>query len=249
MAVQDFELQFEGRCLRGSHWHPEDARASVLLLHGGGCSTSKGLAPLREFFFEHGIASTAFDFIGHGQSEGSLIGSSLTERSAQVDAVIAARRLAPSAMAVIGFSMGGHIAALAARRHGFAALGLVISAAYSAGAAALRFGPDFAATIRQPLSWRDSDAFDAVAAYEGRLQIVSAGADAVVPAEIQQRYFDAASGCASRHHEIVAGSPHHLDQHFERAPQDRTRVYDLLAGLTIGAIIEARSTPSPQTES
>ena len=238
MLVETFEVLFtDGRMLRGDHWQPEHARAGALILHGGGTSASKGLAPLRDMLFAQGIASTAFDFIGHGRSDGTLIGSSLAERSAAIDAVIAARRLQPGTLAVIGFSMGGHLATLAAQRHGFAALGLVIAAAYSAGAAKLKFGPDFAAAIRQPLSWQDSDAFAAVAEYRGRLQIISAGADAVVPAEIQQRYFEAGQQCASRHHEIIADSPHQLDAHFAQAPQDRTRAYDLLTELAIGAII------------
>ena len=238
--IEQFEVPFtDGRILRGDHWQPQNASASAsaLILHGGGTSTSHGLAPLRDVLLAQGIASTAFDFIGHGRSDGRLIGSSLAERSAAVDAVIAARQLQPHTLSVIGFSMGGHVAALAAQRHGFAALSLVIAAAYSAGAAQLKFGPDFAAAIRKPLSWRDSDAFSAVAAYRGRLQIISAGADAVVPAEIQQRYFDAARHCASRHHEIVAGSPHDLGKHFAQVPQDQTRAYDLLAQLAIGAII------------
>jgi len=238
MSVETFEVPFtDGRMLRGDHWQPDDARAGALILHGGGTSTSKGLAPLRDALFAQGIASTAFDFIGHGRSDGTLIGSSLAERSAAVDAVIAARQLQPHKLAVIGFSMGGHVAALAAQRHGFAGLGLVIAAAYSAGAAQLKFGPDFAAAIRRPQSWQDSDAFAAAAEYRGRLQIIAAGADAVVPAEIQQRYFDAAQHCASRHHEVIKNSPHQLDTHFAQAPQDRTRAYDLLAELAIGAII------------
>ena len=237
MAIETFEVEFDGRCLRGDHWQPEAARASALILHGGGCSSANGQAPFREFLFAQGIATTAFDFIGHGKSDGTLIGSSLAERSAAVDAVIAAQHLQPDTMALIGFSMGGHVAALAAQRHRFAALGLVIAAAYSSSAAELKFGPDFAAAIRKPQSWQDSDAFAAVATYRGRLQIVSAGADAVVPAEIQQRYFDAAGQCASRHHEIVVGSPHDLGKHFAQAPQDQTRAYGLLAKLAIGAII------------
>jgi len=254
-SVQEFEVDLGGRRLHGSHWQPDEARAAVLILHGGGCSTSNGLAPLREVLHAQGVASTAFDFIGHGKSEGTLIGSSLAERSAAVDAVIAERQLQPAGMAVIGFSMGGHIAALAAQRHGFAGLGLVIAAAYSAGAGALRFGPDFAAAIRQPMSWQDSDAFEAVAAFSGHLQIVSAGADAVVPAEIQQRYFDAAQQAASRNHQVIEGSPHQLDQHFAVAPQDRTLTYGLLTQLALRsanrAIMADRRTPTfpQQTES
>src|SRR6187399_3038611 len=108
-VIETFEVPFtNGRTLRGDHWQPQNARAGALILHGGGTSTSKGLAPLRDVLFAQGIASTSFDFIGHGNSDGTLIGSSLAERSAAVDAVIAARRLQPQTLAVIGFSMGGH---------------------------------------------------------------------------------------------------------------------------------------------
>ena len=250
---EEFEVDLDGRRLHGSHWQPDNAMAAALILHGGGCSTSNGLAPLREVLYAHGVASTSFDFIGHGKSEGTLIGSSLAERSAAVAAVIAARRLQPAGMAVIGFSMGGHIAALAARQHGFSGLGLVIAAAYGAGTGTLHFGPDFANAIRQPLSWQDSDAFEAVAGFQGHLQIVSAGADAVVPAEIQQRYFAAAERAASRHHQVISGSPHQLDQHFDLAPQDRTLTYGLLMKLALQSanraiITDRRPSMYSQTE-
>ncbi|HEY4081230.1 MAG TPA: alpha/beta fold hydrolase [Burkholderiaceae bacterium] len=236
MAVEQFTVSFDGRTLHGDHWQPASARGAALLLHGGGRSSSAGLAPVRQFMFERGVSSTAFDFIGHGRTGGELLGSSLAERLAQLYKVIEARRLEPRQLALIGFSMGGHVAAVAstasaASQQGFAALGLVIPAAYSAQAAELRFGPAFSAAIRLPRSWEDSNAFHAVSQFKGRLQIISGQYDAVVPAEIPQRYFNVAVHCAERHHHVVADSGHDLSAQFALQPEAEHRAHDLLTRL------------------
>lgn len=232
MAVEQFTVSFDGRTLHGDHWQPASARGAALLLHGGGRSSSAGLAPVRRFMFERGIASTSFDFIGHGRTGGELLGSSLAERLAQLYKVLEARRLEPKQLALIGFSMGGHVAAVASPQD-FAALGLVIPAAYSAQAASLRFGPAFSAAIRQPRSWEDSNAFHTVSQFRGRLQIISGEYDAVVPAEIPQRYFNVAVHCVERHRHVVAGSGHDLSAQFALQPEAEHRAHDLLARLAL----------------
>ena len=235
MTVEQFAVSFDGRTLHGDHWQPENTQGTALLLHGGGRSSSAGLAPVRKFMFERGIASTSFDFIGHGRTGGELLGSSLAERLAQLDRIIQDRQLDASSMALIGFSMGGHVAAVAAQKHGFAALGLVIPAAYSARAAELRFGPTFSTAIRKPRSWEDSNAFHAVSQFRGRLQIISGEYDAVVPAEIPQQYFKVAVHCTERHHHVVAGSGHDLSAQFALQADAEHRAHDLLARLAMPA--------------
>lgn len=235
MRLEALAVPFAGTVLRGDRWLIDGNGApQALLLHGGGTSSSAGLQPLREHLRDQGIASTAFDFIGHGRTGGVLIGSSLAERLAQVEAVMQATGLTPGSSGIIGFSMGGHIAALAAGKHGFAACGLVIPAAYAAAAAELPFGPAFSAAIRRPESWRDSDAFTALSAFRGRVQIVSAELDAVVPAAIPCQYLQACRLAAMRHHQAISGAGHDLSTHFDTRPQDRTLVYDRLAALIRG---------------
>jgi len=227
-------VPFAGTLLHGDRWRLDLGAPEALLLHGGGTSSSQGLQALREHLRDRGIASTAFDFVGHGRTGGALIGSSLAERLAQVEAVLQASGITAGSSSIIGFSMGGHIAALAAARLGFAACGLVIPAAYTAAAAALPFGPAFSAAIRQPESWRDSDAFAALAGFRGRVQIISAALDAVVPATIPCQYLQACTLAAMRHHHAVCGAGHDLSAHFARRPEDRVIVYDRLAMLILG---------------
>lgn len=246
MRLQELAIAFASTLLRGDRWLLDPASPHALLLHGGGSSSSAGLAPLREHLREQGIASTAFDFIGHGRTGGSLLGSSLAERLAQVETVLQAIGLTASSGGIIGFSMGGHIAALAAGRHGFAACGLVIPAAYTAAAAALPFGPAFSAAIRQPGSWRDSDAFAAIAGFRGRLQIASAELDAVVPAPIPCQYLQAGKLATMRHHHVIQGAGHDLSAHFAKRPEDRTTLHDRLAALirqSVDPLDSAVSTP------
>jgi len=232
----EFAVPFEGLLLRGDHWIGQAGLPQALLLHGGGASSSRGLAALREHLLAQGIGSLAFDFIGHGRTGGLLLGSSLASRQAQVDAVLRAQCVDPSATGVVGFSMGGHIAALSAARHQFAACALVIPAAYTACAAHLPFGPAFSAALRQPASWQDSDAFEALARYAGRLQVISAELDAVVPSDIPARYARESLVAAACHHHVIPGAGHDLSVHFTRHPEARDSAYDLIAALIRGTI-------------
>lgn len=238
---REFGVPFEGLRLHAEHWSGAPGPPEALILHGGGTSTCKGLTPLREYLLARGIGSLALDFVGHGRTGGALIGSSLASRLAQVEAVLHAHPLPARRSAVIGFSMGGHIAALTAARLGFSGCGLVIPAAYAAEAAKLAFGPAFQTTLRRASSWQDSDAFAAIAGYRGHLQIISAEHDAVVPAAIPARYEREALEAASVHHHVVQGSAHDLSIHFEEKPAARDIAYGLLAQMISRTIaFEAR---------
>lgn len=104
-------------------------RAAVLFLHGFGgqrsesgrlfVRTARRLAPL-------GIASLRFDFAGSGDSEGEDVDSSIL--SQLEDAVVAFRllramtRRPSSALGVVGYSLGGAMAALLGAREALGAM-------------------------------------------------------------------------------------------------------------------------------
>lgn len=70
----------------------------------------------------------------------------------------------------------------------------------------------------------------------GRLQVISAEHDAVVPTAIPARYAREALAAASCHHHVIADAGHDLSAHFALHPPARVRAYDLLASLIRGTI-------------
>lgn len=98
-------------------WVPaEEARGTVLFLHGYGDSKAQGV-PLMPFLHEAGYHVLAFDFRAHGGSEGDVTTVGLDEVSDVEAAVAFAQAKDPAAaedLALLGFSMGGATALNAA---------------------------------------------------------------------------------------------------------------------------------------
>jgi len=198
------EVHYAGRRLQVEH-RPAGGAAHVLAIHGGGEGHLGVFAGLREALYRQGIGSTAFDCIGHGGTGGVKEGSSLRERECQARAVIEATRM-PTA--ILGASMGAYNALRLAETCMPSALVLVVPGIYHAAAHGVPFGADFSALIRQPRSWQDSDAWGIVARFPGRLLVIAAGDDQVVPLEIPQRLHDEAVNAQWRSLLVVPDAPH-----------------------------------------
>jgi uncharacterized protein len=227
----EFEVPFQHSMLLGSRQTPQGATRSALILHGGGSSAAEGFEDLRTFLHAQRIETLAFDFVGHGRTGGQQLGTNLRERVQQVCAVIRSQSLEPSMLSLIGFSMGAYVAVKAAAEVGVQRLCLAIPAAYAAEAYQVPFGPEFSQILRAPRSWESSDAFDLLANFTGHLLVISAEEDAIVPAEITQRYADIGAGRRSTVHHVVKGAGHTLRAHYEREPQARVAAYTEIAAL------------------
>jgi len=230
-ALVQFDVPFQTTLLRGSRCTPPAATQTAVVLHGGGTSTADGLAELRDFLHARQIATLAFDAVGHGRTGGAQLGTTLAQRVQQVVAVVQSQGMRPDSVALLGFSMGAYVAAKAATQLGVARLCLAIPAAYATRAYEVPFGPQFSQILRTPGSWRQSDAFDLVADFQGHLLVVSAEEDQVVPQEIPHTYVKRAAQSASRQHHIIARAGHKLSEHYAREPQARQDVYRLMADL------------------
>lgn len=184
---------------------PGTAPAHVLALHDGGNAQEGVFSRLREALALRGVGSTAFDCIGHGRTGGDKLGSSLAERTAQARAVIGAT-CRPTA--ILGASMGAYNALRLAPEFDPRALVLVVPGVYCPQAYEVPFGPGFSRLIRQPRSWLDSDAWAILSRFTGRLLVIAAEDDEVVPLEIPQRLHAAAVQAQSRSLLVVPGAPH-----------------------------------------
>ena len=198
------EVVYADRRLHIEH-SPGVSDAHLLAIHGGGAAHLGVFAGVREQLWQQGVGSTAFDCIGHGATGGSMQGSSLRDREEQARAVIEASRR-PSA--ILGASMGAYNALRLAEHFAPRGLVLVVPGIYHAEAHGVPFGPAFSQLIRQPRSWDASDAWDILGRFRGRLLVIAAGADEVIPAEIPRRLHDAAIHAESRALLVVPDAPH-----------------------------------------
>lgn len=220
-----FELALHGTELRGSVHHPGQAAKAprILALHGGGTSSRRGFRPLLSALAAHGHTSAAFDFAGHGESGGQLIGSSLAHRAEQALAVAGHLGLQPP-VALLGSSMGGHVActlidALAPR-----ALVLFGPAAYAAVAQRLPFGPAFQGALRATTSFDSSPAYEALGRFTGRLLLVFGTEDDVIPEAVQQQYLSRADQAQSVELMRLQGAGHRLHDWLAERPDRFTDV-------------------------
>lgn len=226
--IVDFEVPFGGLMLKGDQFVGADGDR-VLYLHGAGASTRHGHRLLRGALQRRGVGSTCFDCVGHGETGGALARSSVASRTRQAQAVIAARGMTEP-LAVFGSSMGAYNAIRLTQSHSVDALVLIVPGVYTASAYEVPFGPDFSAVIRRERSWADSDAWDILSRFEGRLLVIAAEHDAVIPLEIPQRLVAAATRAQSSRLHVVRGAEHNrLWSLLEEDPASFDAAVDMVA--------------------
>ncbi len=184
MSLTPFQVPFAGHTLVGDIAPCGDA-PPLLILHGAGQSSRERFRPIREDFWARGLASVAFDLIGHGDTGGVLRQSSLISRTQQACAVIEALSL-PQPLAILAASMGAYTAVKLLEHYTVDRLVLMVPAMYAAEAYTVPFDQGFTELIRRPRSWTASDAWDTLKSYTGRLLIVAAEHDRVIPGEVIQ---------------------------------------------------------------
>jgi len=201
-----FDVPFPGRLIQADHLAGSSA-LPTLLIHGAGQSERGRFAPLRSALHRRGIGSTAFDCVGHGQTGGLLCESSLASRTRQAVAVADARHGA-SPLALVGTSMGAYNAIKLLEVRQVESLVLVVPGVYTPVAYELPFDAGFSAAIRKPRSWEATDAWDILGRFTGRLLVIAAQNDAVIPPEIPARLVDVARYASWRQLHVVADAQH-----------------------------------------
>jgi esterase/lipase len=166
-------------------------------LHGAGNAHRGDFRLFREQLLNHGISSAAFDFVGHGNTGGELKSSSLLSRTRQACSVVASLRI-QQPFSVIGASMGAYTAVKLLEYYQIKNMILLVPAMYDSKAYKVPFNRGFTQIIRQPESWGDSDAWQILSEYKGRLYIVAAENDEVIPPEVINRIYDSAINAEER---------------------------------------------------
>ncbi|MHA4866852.1 alpha/beta hydrolase [Duganella sp. PWIR1] len=205
-TIIDFDAPYDGEVLKADHYVGRDSNR-ILYLHGAGGSTRRGHHMLRSALQQRGLGSVCFDAIGHGETGGTFAQSSVASRTRQAQAVLAARPL-PEPLVIVGSSMGAYNAIRLTQQHRVDALVLIVPGVYTPSAYEVPFGPEFSAIIRRERSWADSDAWEILSRFEGRLLVIHAEHDATIPLEISERLVAAATSAQSRQLHIVQGAEH-----------------------------------------
>jgi pimeloyl-ACP methyl ester carboxylesterase len=204
--MKTFTVAFEQVALRGDYL-PGARALDVLMLHGAGKSARARLSMVRTSLQKREIGTTSLDFIGHGETGGELAQSSVASRTRQAQAVIASREL-KRPLAVIGFSMGASNAIRLAQLDTVSALILIVPGVYTPEADEVPFGPQFSEVIRRERSWVNTDAWEILTQFRGRLLVIAAENDVVIPREIPQRLYDSAINAQWRKLLIVERAEH-----------------------------------------
>ena len=203
MNKRNFSLQFAGQTVFGDLYGEQ---CDVLILHGAGQSNRGRFESLRLALLEQGIGSGAFDFIGHGETAGELIGSSLAEREALVKEVIESQQWQPKM--VIGSSMSGYTTIKLSQYVSFEHMVLRVPGIYTPEAYNVPFGPAFSEVIRRPNSWQQSDAFEILSQYTGSVLILAAENDSVIPLALVEALYKSCKSAATCRLDVVPKATH-----------------------------------------
>ena len=190
----------------------------VLFAHGWGGTQEQCLVPAR-LAAGRGCACLIFDFRGHGRTFDQRIQitreDNLRDILAAYDVLASRPEVDPKAIAIVGFSYGGYLAAITTTLRPVSALALRAPAIYrdanwNLPKLKLHEDPELVLYRRRPVSWDDNRALLACVAFAGDVLIVASELDDVVPAPVSESYAAAFTHARSVISHVIAGADHAL---------------------------------------
>lgn len=229
MDTHDRKIVVNGKQLVCTVYRSESGSPIELLaLHGAGQANGTELSYILRYLQQRGWSAIAPDFSGHGESSGPLQDSSLDARLSEARAVWSQCGSQPL-NAILGSSMGGHVAATLVPLLHPALLVLFSPAAYATAAQPVAFGQNFSEIIRSRKSYRSSLAFESLTDFGGRLLIVVGDLDQVIPGEVIDRYLVAAPKARSVRLLRIRGADHRIHAWLASHAADRTEALEAVA--------------------
>ena len=197
---------------------PATAVPGVLFVHGWGGSQQQDLTRAREAA-GLGCLCLTFDLRGHARyeqrSETVTREDNLRDLLAAYDFFSALRGVDSSAIAVVGSSYGGYLAALLTELRPLRWLALRAPAIYKdehweLPKRQLNADPDLAGYRRREIKPEDNRALRACAAFRGDVLIVESEHDDIVPHPVIANYLAAFSRAHSHTSRVIKGGDHAL---------------------------------------
>src|SRR5688500_16089439 len=222
MSTRDhkFEVAVDGQRIAGTLVSPETTIPGVLFVHGWGGSQQQYLARAHEIA-ALGCIGLTFDLRGHAktdsQQETVSREDNLRDVVAAYDELVNHPMVDAAAMAVVGSSYGGYLAAILTTLRPVKWLALRVPALYKDARwelpkKQLHTDPDLHAYRRRHVRWQDNRALKACATFKGDILVVESEKDDTVPHRTIENYVEAAKCAHSLTYRVIEGADHGLSQ-------------------------------------
>lgn len=237
------DIAVDGDTISGTFVTPGTLVPGVLLVHGWGGSQAQYLLRAREIA-SLGCICLTFDLRGHAQTRARYFETVTREQNMQ-DVLAAYDLLArrphvdPNAIAVVGSSYGGYLAAILASMRPVKWLGLRAPALYiddGWDSPKLQLHKDYDLQgYRQAFVPAEANrALRAVQRFEGDVLLVESQHDAIIPAMVLRSYREASKHARSLTYRCIAGADHGLTKQADQKAY-QTLLVNWLSEMLFGA--------------
>lgn len=220
VSLETIELEVEQDRIGGTVLAPPSQLPGVLFVHGWGGSQEHDLVRAREAA-GIGCVCLTFDLRGHERTarhwEEVNRPQNLADLLAAYDWLAARPNVDPGAIAVVGISYGGYLAALMTALRPVRWLALRSPAIYKDEGwelpkLQLHIDTDLTAYRQRRIDWRDNRVLRACADYRGHALLVAAEHDTVVPHPVIDNYANALHDTRSLTRRVIEGADHAFSQ-------------------------------------
>lgn len=137
-------------------------------------------------------------------------------------------------LGLFGGSMGAYTAIKLTEIYKVNRLVLAVPAAYSKDVYDIKFGEDLTKRLREKEGWKNSDAFDILEKFRGKLLVVVAENDEIIPSEVSRLIYKSASKAKNRQIYVLKNAPHKIREYLiDPKNQSIFREYYALVGDTL----------------
>ena len=240
--IDAVEIAVGGERLAATLLAPATRMPGVLFVHGWGGSQEQDLVRAREAA-GLGCMCMTFDLRGHvateRQRETVTREDNLDDLLAAYDTFVAQPGVDPSAIAVVGSSYGGYLAAILTTLRPVCWLALRAPALYKDAGwekpkRHCHVDPDLPAYRRRSVRWQDNRALGACAAFIGDVLIVESEHDVVIPHPVIENYVAAFGKARSMTARLIEGADHGLSSEAAQRAYT-TLLLNWLTEMVIGA--------------
>jgi dienelactone hydrolase len=213
------DIAVNGKHIAGTLVGPDTMVPGVLLVHGWDGSQDQYIARAHEIA-TMGCICLTIDLRGHvrHQADRDTVTreDNLHDVLAAYDVLVSHPSVDPSAIAIVGSSYGGYLAAIASSLRRVRWLGLRVPALYQDGDWTMPKNKldreRLMALRRRELEPRDNRALAACAQFQGDVLIVESENDTLVPHQVIKNYMQACAQAQSVTYRVIAGADHGLTQ-------------------------------------
>lgn len=205
--------------------YPANSGILAVFVHGGGSSNQHILETICRYLQQKGYACLSSDFSGHGDSSSHQL-SSIDTKTKQLQTVLGLYNGRYDTFAIFAFSMGAQIALNVV--HSFAKIRHLVffsPALYDKKSFTLPFNNEFTQCITVKNSWKNNNASEQFARYQGGFCLIVSDVDEVIPSGVFADYKKYANSCDEL---ILKRAPHALGLWFSQDISRFDVVYSFL---------------------